>query len=111
VTELHFDYSDLAPFEKGVMRRIVPFYSFSRKALPLTGKTLLERPGGVMAQTIRASNPDDMGDGPIPEYVAETASIPLERLEDGSMRYLTGFGLAHEDPLSLINDNPVMELL
>tara|TARA_R100001086_G_C11848217_1_gene261025 strand:- start:10404 stop:13748 length:3345 start_codon:yes stop_codon:yes gene_type:complete len=48
-----FDYSNLTKFEKEFMRRIVPFYSFSRKNLELQFKTLLNTPGRT-AQQIRA---------------------------------------------------------
>ena len=37
-----------------------------------------------------------------PDYVAETASIPLGGSPDGSNRYLTGAGLMAEDPLSFL---------
>ena len=48
-----FDYSNLTKFEKNVMRRIVPFYSFSRKNLELQVNTLMQTPGRT-AQQIRA---------------------------------------------------------
>lgn len=38
----------------------------------------------------------------LPEYIAQTTAMPLGTLPEGSKRYLTGFGLAHEDPLSLV---------
>jgi len=40
-----FDYTDLTPFEKGVLRRVVPFYTFARKNLPLQLESLVTRPG------------------------------------------------------------------
>lgn len=48
-----FDYSNLTKFEKNFMRRIIPFYSFSRKNLELQVETLLTQPGRI-AQQIRA---------------------------------------------------------
>lgn len=48
-----FDYSNLTKFEKAVMRRIVPFYSFSRKNLELQLNTLVTSPGRI-SQQIRA---------------------------------------------------------
>lgn len=102
VKELHFDYSDLSPFEKNVAKRLVPFYTFTRKMAPLTAKTLIAKPGGAMAQTIRAANKGRDTEGMTPDYVAETLSIPLGQSPDGGNRYLTGFGMAHEDPLSFL---------
>lgn len=101
VEKLHFDYSALSPTERDYIRRAVPFYAFSRKMAGLLASELGERPGGLMAQTIRASN--QRGDEPMPDYVAQTAAIPLGELPDGSQRFLTGLGLPQEDPLSLLS--------
>ena len=35
VMKFHFDYSDLSDFEQGVVKRLVPFYTWTRKNLPL----------------------------------------------------------------------------
>ncbi len=39
-----FDYSELATWEKTIARRIVPFYTFPRKAIPRVLETAIERP-------------------------------------------------------------------
>jgi hypothetical protein len=39
-----FDYSDLTEFEQNVMKRIVPFYTFARKNIPLQWERLLNDP-------------------------------------------------------------------
>jgi len=100
VTEVHYDYSThaMAPFEREVMRRVVPFYVFSRNNLPWTIERLLTSPGGPMAQTIKALGREHRHEDLSPEYLSETASIPLGDLQDGSRRYLTGLGLGFEDP-------------
>lgn len=40
-----FDYSDLTDFERNVMRFIFPFYSWSRKNIPLQVSQLIKQPG------------------------------------------------------------------
>ena len=45
VKKYNFDYQDLTPFEKKVMRRAVPFYTFMRKNIPLQLESLFTRPG------------------------------------------------------------------
>jgi len=39
-----FDYSDLSPFERTVMKRVMPFYTWSRKNIPAQIKALWSNP-------------------------------------------------------------------
>lgn len=107
VEQLHFDYSKGTQFENEILKKVFPFYTFTRRMSELTARTLYEQPGGPLAQHIRGTRlanqeRDNRG---LPDYIASTTSIPLGELTDGSMRYLTGFGLAHEDPLSFLQSN------
>jgi hypothetical protein len=96
VEKLHVNYDKLAPFEKNVAKRAVPFYSFQSRMIPLVMQTLVDRPGGLMAQSMKAStagrDPADIA----PADVASQAAIPLNPLEDGTKRYATGFGMLPE---------------
>jgi hypothetical protein len=48
VKKFLFDYTELTPFEQNVMKRTLPFYSWSRKNLPLQAEMFLRRPGQQM---------------------------------------------------------------
>ena len=48
VRKWHPDGMDLTAFEKNVMRRVFPFYSWTRKAIPLVVESILATPGKVM---------------------------------------------------------------
>lgn len=48
VRKWHPDGMDLTAFERNVMRRMFPFYSWTRKAIPLAVESLLATPGKVM---------------------------------------------------------------
>lgn len=72
----------------------------SRAALPFMLEELTERPGGKLAQFLRAQSGARGEEPGTPEYIRETASIKIDEEEDGTDRYLTGFGLGYEDPLS-----------
>jgi DNA-directed RNA polymerase subunit F len=49
VRKWHPDGSDLANREAKYLRRIFPFYSWTRKAIPLIAETILTRPGRYLA--------------------------------------------------------------
>src|SRR5690606_24289817 len=78
------------------IKQFVPFYAFQRRMAEYVTKELLNRPGGPMAQVIkasaRASEDDTQGE----------AAIPLGETDSGSQRFLTGLGLMHESPLGMI---------
>jgi hypothetical protein len=45
VRKVNIDYGGLTKFEKDVVRRVIPFYSWFRKNLPMQTELLLTRPG------------------------------------------------------------------
>lgn len=89
--QVNYKPESFTRFERTVLKRLIPFYSFHRKVIPEIVKTLMEKPGGRVAQTIRATNQPRSGDSFMPDYVSEGAAIPM-----GDGRYVTGFGLMHE---------------
>lgn len=99
------------PFEQQVLGRAFPFYKFSKGMTTHTLKTLAEKPGGALAQTIKATgNASDDQDMMLPDYVKQTLAIPIPDGTPligpevgGAPRYLTGFGLMHEqDPFGFL---------
>lgn len=88
VRELQVDYRRMTPFERDVMRRVAPFYMYARSTVPVMLEQIRTRPGGMTAQTIRASNVGRGRDEFVPPYVGEAMSLPL-----GEGRYLSGLGL------------------
>lgn len=71
-----FDYQDLAPMEKAVLRRLIPFYTFTRKNLELQAKTLLTAPGRAAAEVRAVTTLGELffGQGKISDE--ERASLP-----------------------------------
>lgn len=45
-----FDYQNLTKFEKTFLKRVIPFYTFTRKNLELQAKTLMTTPGRISAE-------------------------------------------------------------
>jgi len=98
------DYSHLTNFEKVFLKRAFPFWTFSRGIAENVAKTLVEHPGGRMAQAIRASNSArDTGEF-LPDYVGESATIPTGT----PGQYITSLGLAHEAPFEWFATTPTL---
>lgn len=108
VRQAVFDYSRLTEFEKKVMRRLIPFYSFTRFNAEAQLRTLLtipRRPAGVV-KGIRAAGSalgedvtqEDLAG--LPPYVLEGLGIKHGKDATGRPVFLTGFGLPIEEFLA-----------
>jgi len=114
--ESQFRYSpkSFTNFERKVMKRLVPFYSFAKQSAASTAKELAERPGGPLGQFVKAEGQlsDASGDF-VPDYIKQGLSVPipsdmplLGAGEGGDPRFLTGFGLMHETPFGYLGGGP-----
>jgi len=65
-------------FEKG-LKRLIPFYSFQKGIIPSIATNVVERPGGLQNQLIRAVNrgSEPSQDNFVPEHLRQSAAIPL----------------------------------
>ena len=77
-----FDYSDLTVYEKTFFRRLAPFYTFTRKSIPLALETVLTKPGYASALgKLREAGEKNVEDPIKNEYVAswikEGLGIPI----------------------------------
>ena len=106
VGQAQVQYSNryFTPFEQQIMKRLIPFWSFSSRMGKQVVSELAQRPGGPLGATIRTQRLAHQDAETAPDYVRDTASIPLGnilgQLPAGTDRYLAGFGMMHEDPLS-----------
>jgi len=84
VKELHFDYSDMKPFEKNVLRRFLfPFWSWTRNNVPLQAKFMITRPGRTRIPYLAKQEIEKEFGGPTPDE-----RIMPEFLKDNlGMRY------------------------
>lgn len=93
------DYKDLTRFEKSVMRRIAPFYTFSRHNIPYQLKMLAENPGGATATLIKGIGRTNEEPGFVPSYISQSgAATPIGPADaSGTRRFMTQLGLPFED--------------
>lgn len=97
-----YDPKKYTPTEQ-LLKDVFPFFSFSKTQAQYLPQELLRSPGGRMAATIKATASMRNPDVTTPDYIGNTAAIPIGKAEDGTMRYLTGLGLMHEDPMAWAN--------
>ena len=94
--QVNYNPSSFSKVEQEVLLRAVPFYKYPSRMLPSLLKQIAERPGGGIAQAIRAMTAGD-SEGFTPDYLAGGLGIPLgEGKEPGTERFLTSFGLPME---------------
>lgn len=102
VNKFLFDYSDLTPFERNVMKRIFPFYTFSRKNVPLQFEQVFKQPRKykAVADAVAGLQSGDLTPEEkryMPDYITETFGISVDRGPGGEPQMLAGLGLPLED--------------
>lgn len=98
--QVQYESRFFTPFEQGLLRAF-PFGKFMLGQTKYVGKELATRPAGRMGTFIRATGAA-RGEDVAPDYVTQTASIPIPPGKSGDQRYISSFGLMHEDPLSFL---------
>ena len=111
-TRAGFDYRALTAFESQIMRRLIPFYSFTRKNITLQLQTLKENPQRIN-QVLRFFS--NMGDqlideekAVLPSFLQEALGIKLEDTPDGLKQYISSFGTPIEAFAQLFGSNPIL---
>lgn len=96
-----FDYNQLTDFERNVMRRVVPFYTWMRKNVPLQLEQLVAQPGkfAVVSKALKGLNAD-LSEEDIqfmPDYIKEGLFAKTGQDEQGNPKITYSFGLPFED--------------
>ncbi len=87
-----FDYEDLTKVEKEVFKRAMPFYTFTRKNIPVQLETLIKNPVR-QSKLIKAKNNveiltgDDKTQHILPEWLKDSAPVYVGN-KDGKVRYI-----------------------
>lgn len=102
--QISYAPEDYTPFEQQVLKRAVPFYSFSSRTIPWSLEKFLHKPGNMLSQVIHSTKrlgehlkDQYQGEGPIPAHIGETLAWPMKGREPGVQRFLTGFDLMEQD--------------
>jgi hypothetical protein len=74
-----FDYGDLSPFERSTLKRLMPFYTWSRKNLPLQLEAIVRHPDKVNKLNLARENIQFEADVPdiedVPDYIRSAMPI------------------------------------
>lgn len=98
VNKYHFDYDDLSAVERSVMRRLVPFYTWTRKNLPLQIEMMARNPKAYNRFTQAKNNIEFLSaeEESVPGYFEENFGIRLPwSRQGGNVYYLPDLPFAN----------------
>lgn len=112
-----FDYSELTNFERHVMRRVFPFYTWLRKNIPVQLETLIKRPG-YMANLQKALNSlgdeevrEKIPEGGVPKFIRDEWGVPTREVSPGVFEFqLMGSFIPAADLVKLGSPREVLRL-
>lgn len=105
VAKAQIDYSKLTEFESTVMRKIFPFYSFTRGMLPNILDDLITNPGGARSLAVRFTEKAQRDGGvrfETPSWLREQPFFPVQGMGDDFSRTYVNLGLPYGDTLNVI---------
>jgi len=105
----HVDYSGLTQFEKVVMKRIFPWYSYQSRIFREVLRQMAEQPGGRYGQMVRGTEAaqDESGDTYIPSSLRSQFAFAIPEELGGkpsptSQAYLTDVDLPGFDQINML---------
>jgi hypothetical protein len=105
--KIHIDYGDLSEFERRVLRRVFPFYTWTARSTPLMLELMLKHPGKMAAlEKVR----QEIGAG----FTGETSDQQLEGVSKAAQRavpFIIKIGdekkaISFSPPTTLLNNLP-----
>jgi hypothetical protein len=114
VKKYFFNYNELTNFERSVMRRVFPFYTWSRKNIPLQLEALITQPGkygqlGRVVEAMQSPEVKNMDRKQLPKWVHEQFGVPTRinrKTGDLEVSILRSW-LPMADLMSVVHSNPV----
>jgi hypothetical protein len=110
LTQVNYRPEAFTDFERNVMKRAAPFYSYTRGIIPYIEDQVVNQPAGLMGQSTRAINraADTQEESFAPEDLRQTVSFALPESMGGKptenlQRFLTNIDLPFADPVNLIS--------
>ena len=101
-----YDHANLTPFERNFLRRVVPFYSYTRKNMEGMVQTLIHKPGRIasfstmfqnIGDVLGGGNLSDQERAMLPEWMRDSLDIVVKR-NGQNVSLLTTLGTPFEAP-------------
>lgn len=110
LTQVNYRPEAFTSFERNVMKRAAPFYSYTRGIVPYISDQVINQPAGMLGLSTRAINraSDTQEEFFAPDDLRQTVSIALPesfggKPADNLQRFLTNIDLPFADPVNLIS--------
>jgi hypothetical protein len=109
-----FDYQDLTRLEKDVFKRMMPFYTWTRKNIPLQIEALIKDPARQtklikFKNNVEVYSGDDKTNALLPEYMQNASPVFIGK-KDGKVRYIKLEGFLPTADLNRLSE-PAQEML
>ena len=104
ISKFHFDYDDLSDFERRVIKRVVPFYTWTKNALPLMIEQIGRNPAKMTAY-LKAKRNIEMGQEKaqiVPPYFIRQGGIQLPFKYQGQNMFILP-DLPFKAPLEMLD--------
>lgn len=110
-----FDYRAMTAFESKVLRRVIPFYAYTRKNIELQARTLATNPQRVsnIFKTVRdlGSNMSAEEQQNLPDYMKQAFNIKTGTDEYGQAIVTSQLGTPVEQVAQLFSGNPILNAI
>lgn len=88
-----FDYDDLSPFERDVLRRLIPFYTWNSKNIRRQAMNLIENPGRMSVSTTHLAHERGSEEDMLPEYRRGELKARISTGPNGEITYIHNIDL------------------
>tara|TARA_R100000995_G_scaffold35970_2_gene16423 strand:- start:56 stop:7936 length:7881 start_codon:yes stop_codon:yes gene_type:complete len=104
IMKFHFDYSDLSDFERNVVKKLVPFYTWTRKNLPLMMEMMLRKPQIFNRYNSFKKEMEEGLERPeeVPDWMVRGGAIQTPFTYDGESMFILP-DLPFKSPLEMID--------